>query len=86
MSRVSFCSAPSKTKRSSHETTKHRIPELWQFTDKRFRHETTNITSLPLMFFFLQVICLIPNETAHMWALVSGCFSFCDAKAEFCIS
>lgn len=52
MSRVSFCSEPSKTNVAVMRKQKHRIPEPWQFTDKRFRHETTDNTSLPLMGFF----------------------------------
>lgn len=41
-----------KERRSSYEKTKPRIPELQQFTDKSFRHETTDNTSFSLDFFF----------------------------------
>lgn len=41
-----------KDQRSSYEKTKPRIPELQQFTDKSFRHETTDNTSFSFDFFF----------------------------------
>lgn len=41
-----------KEQRSSYENTKPRIPELQQFTDKSFRHETTDNTSFSFDFFF----------------------------------